>query len=166
MASRRLDPPTTESFIHNARTCSNGSITSQLVEYSRMDDSSRQQLFYYSTLDSYSGPKFKGEFKTSYNLEIDVDNKTYKATTTIPGLDKVIDSLWWVQAPANNDSSLVNVKALVTDPAGLGNYTRYYTRIRRSLLSDIPFRRPDHGRNYLFRYSRQGSKPQSRHQHR
>ena len=49
--------------------------------------------------DSYSGPKFKGEFNTGYNLEIQADSKTYTATTTIPGLNKYIDSLWWVPAP-------------------------------------------------------------------
>ena len=116
----RLDPHLlTKSFVHGARVLmSNGSITAQLQEYSITDDSTGQLLYYYSLTDSYSGPKFKGEFSTTYNLQIEVENKSYTAKTTIPGLNKIIDSLWWVPAPPSVDSSLVNVKAKVTDPAG------------------------------------------------
>jgi hypothetical protein len=58
----------------------------------------------------------------------------YTATTTIPRLDKYIDSLWWVNAPSSDDSAFVNLKARVVDPPGYGNYTRYYTSI-----NDGPF---------------------------
>jgi len=118
------------SFVHNALVLiSNGSITAQLQEYAVKDDSTGLLMYSYSLNDSYSGPKFKGAFQTTYSLEIRVDNKTYTATTTIPALAKVIDSLWWVPAPALADSGLVNLKARVTDPPGLGNYTRYYTQV-------------------------------------
>src|SRR5664279_152733 len=118
------------SFVHGARVLiSNGSITAQLQEYTVKDDSTGLQLYYYSLRDSNSGPKFKGEFNTAYSLEIDVDSQVYKATTTIPGLNKYIDSLWWVPAPLAADTPLVNVKARLVDPPGLGNYTRYYTEV-------------------------------------
>jgi hypothetical protein len=127
----KLDPnELTASFVHGARVLiSNGGNTSQLQEYSAVDDSSGLLLYYYSFNDSYSGPKFKGALSTHYSLEIHVADQTYMATTTIPGLDKIIDSLWWVPAPLIADSAQVNVKARVIDPPGLGNYTRYYTRV-------------------------------------
>jgi hypothetical protein len=119
-----------ESFVHNARVLiSNGSITAQLQEYTAQDSVTGLPVFYYSLKDSYSGPKFRGEFNTQYHLEIFVNNQTYTATTTIPALNKFIDSLWWVPAPPNVDSNLVNIKAKVTDPPGFGNYTRYYTKV-------------------------------------
>jgi hypothetical protein len=127
----RLDPSLlSSSFIHNATvTMSNGSITGQLREDSARNDSTGLMIYYYTFNNSYSGPKFQGEFNSKYNLEIAVGNKTYTATTTIPTLTKFIDSLWWVPAPAAADSALVNLKAMVTDPPGLGNYTRYYTSV-------------------------------------
>lgn len=129
----KLDPHVlTASFVHGAYVLiSDGQITGQLQEYSAIDDSSGILLYYYSFTDSYSGPKFKGAFNTKYSLEIHVSGQIYTATTTIPGLNKVIDSLWWVPAPLKADSGLVNVKAKVTDPPGLGNYTRYYTQVNK-----------------------------------
>jgi hypothetical protein len=123
----------TNSFVHHAIiTISNGSITTQLQEYEARDDSTGILLYFYSLSDSYSGPKFKGSFNTSYSMEIDVDSQLYTATTTIPGLNKYIDSLWWVPAPLEADSPLVNVRARVVDPPGLGNYTRYYTQVNNN----------------------------------
>ena len=118
------------SFIHDAIvTMSNGQITAQLQVDSVKSDSSSLIIYYYTFTNSYSGPKFSGEFNTQYKLQIVYLNKTYTATTTIPALVKFIDSLWWVPAPASADSDLVNIKALVTDPPGYGNYTRYYTKV-------------------------------------
>jgi hypothetical protein len=120
----------TGSYIHGANVImNNGSITGQLREDSTKDDSTGLVVYYYSFSPSYSGPKFKGEFKTAYNLEIRVGNKTYTANTTIPSLAKYIDSLWWVNAPSAADSALANLKARIVDPPGYGNYTRYYTSV-------------------------------------
>ena len=127
----RLDPNAlTESFVHGARVIiSDGAFNYQLQEYSSKDDSTGILLYYYTFRDSYSGPKFKGKLNTSYSLEVHISGQTYTATTTIPGLNKVIDSLWWLPAPLVQDSGLVNVKARVIDPPGLGNYTRYFTQV-------------------------------------
>jgi len=128
-----LDPQElTASFVHGAHVLiSNGQINAQLQEYSAIDDSSGLLFYYYTLTDDYSGPKFKGAFNTGYSLEIQVADQVYTATTTIPGLNKVIDSLWWMPAPLKSDSGLVNVVAKVTDPPGLGNYTRYYTAVNK-----------------------------------
>jgi hypothetical protein len=128
----KLEPSLlTSSYIHDAIvTISNGSIRGQLNEDSAaMNDSLGLVVYFYTFSRTYSGPKFKGEFNTRYNLEIQTGNKTYTATTTIPGLNKYIDSLWWVKAPAAADSGLVNLKARVVDPPGYGNYTRYFTSV-------------------------------------
>jgi Domain of unknown function (DUF4249) len=127
----KLDPSLlSSSYVHGAKvTMSNGSITAQLKEDSLKDDSTGLIVYYYSFNPSYSGPKFKGEFNTTYKLEIQVGSETYEASTTIPKLAKYIDSLWWVDAPAAADSALVNLKARVVDPPGFGNYTRYYTNV-------------------------------------
>ena len=127
----KLDPSLLgSSYVHGAKvTMSNGSITGQLKEDSLKDDSTGLIVYYYTFNPSYSGPKFRGEFNTAYNLEIQVGSETYEASTTIPKLAKYIDSLWWVDAPAAADSALVNLKARVVDPPGFGNYTRYYTNV-------------------------------------
>ena len=120
----------TASYVHGAHVImKNGSITGQLKEDSTKDDSTGFVVYYYTFSPIYSGPKFKGEFNTAYNLEIQVGNETYTASTTIPSLAKYIDSLWWVNAPSAADSGLVNLKARVVDPPGYGNYTRYYTSV-------------------------------------
>jgi hypothetical protein len=126
-----LDPSLLlSSYIHNARVMmSNGGITAQLREESVKNDSTGLTSYFYTFSDSTSGPKFRGELNTKYHLEIQVGNTVYTASTTIPGLDKYIDSLWWVKAPKSADSLLVNLKARVVDPPGYGNYTRYYTSI-------------------------------------
>jgi hypothetical protein len=126
-----LDPSLLlSSYIHDARVViSSGGITAQLREESVKNDSTGLTSYYYTFSDSNSGPKFRGELNTKYNLEIQVGNSVYTASTTIPGLDKYIDSLWWVKAPKSADSLLANLKARVVDPPGYGNYTRYYTSI-------------------------------------
>jgi hypothetical protein len=120
----------TASFVHGANvTMNNGSITAQLKEDSSRDDSTGLVVYYYTIDPVYSGPKFRGAFSTAYNLEIQVGNKTYTASTTIPTLAKYIDSLWWVNAPAVADSALVNLEARIVDPPGYGNYIRYFTSV-------------------------------------
>jgi hypothetical protein len=118
------------SYVHGATvTMNNGSISGHLNEDSLRDDSTGLVVYYYTFNPTYSGPKFRGAFNTAYNLEIQVGNKTYTASTTIPTLAKYIDSLWWVNASAAADSGLVNLKARAVDPPGYGNYTRYYTSV-------------------------------------
>jgi hypothetical protein len=120
----------TASFVHDAIvTMNNGNISAPLKEDSSRDDSTGLVVYYYTFEPTYSGPKFRGAFSTSYNLEIQVGNKTYTATTTIPSLAKYIDSLWWVNAPSAADSGLVNLKARIVDPPGYGNYIRYFTSV-------------------------------------
>lgn len=130
------------SFIRNANVqVNNGALTHQLKEY-KIEGINNYDLYYYSIDSSNLGTAFVGEFAKTYNLKITVDGKEYTATTTIPALNKKIDSLWWKKAPGNTDSSFAIVMARVTDPPGYGNYIRYFTK--RNQESFLP------GRNSAF----------------
>ncbi|MEP7253556.1 MAG: DUF4249 domain-containing protein [Ginsengibacter sp.] len=115
-------------FIHDAQvSISNGIITQQLKEYS-IDSSGGNRIYYYSIDTSNLQNAFTGQLDTKYDLKVVANGKEYTATTTIPPLAKTIDSLWWKPAPFTDDSTKVIVFVRATDPAGLGNYIRYYTK--------------------------------------
>ncbi len=116
------------SFVHDAViTISNGVKTHQLKEYSYATPANLK-IYYYSIDSSNLSTAFVGTFNTFYTLNIQVNSKTYTATTTIPALTKKIDSLWWKKAPDNPDSNKVVLVAKATDPPGYGNYIRYFTK--------------------------------------
>ncbi len=116
------------SFIHNAViTISEGNNNHVLKEYSQRL-ATGNSLFFYSNAP---GDNFMGATGTKYNLSVAIGGQTYSASTTIPQLTKKIDSLWWKKAPNNTDSTKVVLVAKITDPPGLGNYIRYFTRVNR-----------------------------------
>jgi len=119
-----------KTFVHDAVvTVSNGTTIMQLKEYP-FADTSGYTLYYYAPDDSNTTDLFLGEFGKTYTLNITTaDNKTYAATTTIPLLTKRCDSIWWKPAPFADDSNLCIMYGRFTDPPGLGNYVRYFTRI-------------------------------------
>ena len=115
-------------FIHDAQvTISNGSITQQLKEYS-IDSSGGTRIYYYSIDTINLQNAFTGQLDTKYDLKVVTNDKEYTAVTSIPALSKKIDSLWWKPAPFSTDSTKVIVFVRATDPPGLGNYIRYYTK--------------------------------------
>ncbi len=118
------------SFIHDAIvTVSDDSKTVQLQEYD-YTDSTGYRFFYY-TVD-YTDPAniLFGKFNTTYHLNIQLhDSSVYTATTTIPLLRKTCDSLYWLPAPNNPDTSRCVLYGLFNDPAGLGDYVRYFTSV-------------------------------------
>ncbi|MDQ6764160.1 MAG: DUF4249 domain-containing protein, partial [Bacteroidota bacterium] len=115
-------------FVHDATvSVSNGSKTQTLKEYS-IDSAGGNKVYYYSIDSANLSGAFVGEVNTKYDLKIIANNTDYHATTTIPPIAKKIDSLWWEPAPFTTDTSKVIVIVRATDPPGLGNYIRYYTR--------------------------------------
>jgi hypothetical protein len=116
------------SFVHNAEvTMTNGILTHTFKEYT-VPLSNGYFLYYYG-IDSASLPTaFIGEFGKQYNLTIKSEGKIYTAKTSIPLLVKTFDSLWTIKAPAPADTSKRVLWTRVTDPPGLGNYVRYFTR--------------------------------------
>lgn len=116
------------SFIHNAEvTMSNGTVTHKFKEYT-VPLGNGYSIYYYGIDSSNLATAFVGEFNKQYNLTIKVDGQTYTAQTTIPTLTKRFDSLWTKAPPPNVDTSKRLLMVRVTDPPGLGNYIRYFTR--------------------------------------
>lgn len=116
------------SFVRNAEiTVSNGLLTHKLKEYATVLPGGIT-IYSYSIDSADLATAFVGEFDTDYNLRIKSENKEYTATTTIPKLEKKPDSLWWKPAPFSDDTNNVIVMIKATDPPGLGNYVRYFTK--------------------------------------
>ncbi|MGH2649151.1 MAG: DUF4249 domain-containing protein [Ginsengibacter sp.] len=121
------------SFVHNADVfISDGSNEQKLKEYF-IDSTGGARIYFYST-DTANSSSFKGQLNTTYNLRIISDGSEYTASTTIPPLSKKIDSLWWNPVSFSADTTEVNVTVRATDPPGLGNYIRYFTK-----TNDGPF---------------------------
>jgi len=117
------------SFVHDAVvTVSDGSTTAQLKEYS-FTDTSGYTVYYYSVDSSDLSSLITGQFEKQYQLTIETGEQTYTASTTIPALAKVCDSMWWTPAPFADDSNLCVMNGKFIDPPGLGNYVRYFTKI-------------------------------------
>ncbi|MBC7830009.1 MAG: DUF4249 domain-containing protein [Chitinophagaceae bacterium] len=117
------------SFVRNAEVfISNGTKTHKLKEY-EVPIANSLSVFYYSTDSSSLSTSFAGEFATNYTLTIRADGKDYSSSTMIPALAKKIDSLWWLNAPNKEDSNKAILMVKTTDPPGLGNYIRYFTRV-------------------------------------
>lgn len=119
------------SFVHGAEVfVSNGTQTHKLKEYSR-SLGNNVSLFYYSIDSSNLSTAFLGQLNHPYSLKIVSEGKEYTATTTIPGLTKRIDSVWWKKPTVTSDSTKVIVMVRATDPPGFGDYIRYYTKTNR-----------------------------------
>ncbi|MEX6686703.1 DUF4249 domain-containing protein [Danxiaibacter flavus] len=120
------------SFVHDAVvTISDGIKTVRLKEFSYKDSVSGYTGYFYTTDPLLPSQAFRGKVNTTYSLQIQTpDSITYTASTTIPAIAKKCDSLWWLPAPAaNDDTTLAVVMGRFTDPPGLGNYVRGYTRV-------------------------------------
>ncbi|MEO5892359.1 MAG: DUF4249 domain-containing protein [Ferruginibacter sp.] len=124
-----LDPALLiNSFVRNADvTISNGVLTHKLKEYATAVGGGIT-LYSYSIDSANLATAFLGEFNTSYTLNITAEGKEYTAATTIPALTKKADSLWWKTAPYSDDTNNVVLMVRSTDPPGLGNYIRYFTK--------------------------------------
>jgi len=116
------------SFVHNAEVImTNGTLTHTFKEYT-VPLGNGYFLYYYGIDSANLGTAFAGEFGKQYTLTIKAEEKTYTATTTIPALTKIFDSLWTKLPPQNVDTSKRILMARAIDPPGLGNYVRYYTK--------------------------------------
>ncbi|MBN8675765.1 MAG: DUF4249 domain-containing protein [Chitinophagales bacterium] len=122
------------SFVRNAEVyVSNGTLTHRLKEYTIVAGGGLN--FYYYSIDSADlATAFTGELSKQYSLRIVADGKEYTATTTIPAITKRIDSLYWKQAPGSNPPEKVAVMIKATDPPGLGDYARYFTKRNQEIF--------------------------------
>jgi hypothetical protein len=118
------------SFVHDAVvTVSDGSKTVHLKEYS-ITDTSGFTVYYYTVDSTDLSAIMIGDFEKQYTLNITTkDGENYTSVTTIPALTKKCDSLWWKPVPFTDDTTLCALVLTVTDPPGLGNYVRYFTKV-------------------------------------
>jgi hypothetical protein len=125
----QLSPQLLEaSFVHNADVyIYNGTFTHKLREY-HIDTTGGFKAYFYTIDTANLGTAFLGELNKRYDLKIEYNGIEYTSSTTIPSLAKKPDSLWWKPAPLNPDTNKVVVMVKTTDPPGLGNYVRYFTK--------------------------------------
>jgi hypothetical protein len=115
-------------FVHDAAvSVSDGTRTHRLKEYS-VPVAPGLFFYFYGTDSTSLNTAITGTFNTTYNLNIEAAGNNYQAVTTIPILAKKPDSLWWKPAPFASDTNQAVVWVHSSDPPGLGNYVRYYTR--------------------------------------
>ncbi len=118
------------SFINNAKVfLSDGTKTIQLKNY-EFKFANGYRYNFYSTDLSDPTHTILGVLGKTYQLTIDYNGALYNSETTIPLLTKQIDSLWYRPVPNRPlTDSFVVLSAKITDPPGLGNYIRFYTKI-------------------------------------
>jgi hypothetical protein len=109
---------------------SNGTLTHKLKEYA-VPLAPGYTGYYYGIDSANLATAFLGEFNKRYTLTIKAEGKEYSAITHIPLLTKYPDSIWFKQAPLNPDTNKRVIMTKTTDPPGLGNYIRYFTRKNR-----------------------------------
>jgi hypothetical protein len=122
------------SFVRNAEVyVSNGTLTHRLKEYT-IPAGGGLNFYYYSIDSANLATAFTGELNKQYSLRILTEGKEYTAVTTIPAITKRIDSLYWKQAPGSNPPEKVAVMIKATDPPGLGDYARYFTKRNQEIF--------------------------------
>ncbi len=116
------------SFVRNAEVyISNGTLTHKLKEYAEPIFLGIN-TYYYSIDSSDLSTSFVGEFNKSYNLRILSEGKEYLSNTKIPSLDWYPDSVFFKPVPFNPDTNARSMFVHATEPRGLGNYCRYFTK--------------------------------------
>lgn len=116
------------SFIHDADVyISNGILTHKLKEYS-IPLFPGVNTYYYGIDSAQLGTAFTGELNTTYTLRVVADGKEYLSTTKIPGLDWIPDSVYFKRPNTDLDTARRNMFVTATDPIGLGNFIRYFTK--------------------------------------
>jgi len=116
-------------FVRNAEVyMSNGSLTHRMKEYA-FPLAPGYTAYYYGIDSASLATSFLGELNTSYSLRILADGMEYTANTTIPAQTEVPDSFYFKPAPLNPDTNKRVMFVRLNDPVGMGNYSRYFTRI-------------------------------------
>lgn len=115
-------------FVHNAEVyISNGVLTHRLKEYS-YDLIPGFSAYVYSIDSASLSTAFVGELNKTYSLTIISGGNEYHSTTSIPGLNTVPDSFYFRVAPMNPDTNKRVMVLRASDPPGLGNSVRYFTK--------------------------------------
>ncbi len=115
-------------FVHNADVyVSNGTFTHKLKEYPIPLAPGLIAYFYSNDLLN-STTSFLGQLNSNYSLRIVTEGQEYTSNTFIPNNDLKLDSIWVKPVPFNDDTLKRNLYFRGTDPLGLGNSGRYFTK--------------------------------------
>ncbi|MBC7934426.1 MAG: DUF4249 domain-containing protein [Rhizobacter sp.] len=118
-----------DAFVRNAEVyMSNGTLIHRLKEYN-YELLPGINAYYYSTDSSNLATAFEGAFGGAYTLRIISEGKEYIASTDIPAASQFPDSVWFMPAPQNPDTTKRIMYVRATDPPGRGNYYRYFTKV-------------------------------------
>ena len=116
------------SFLRNAEVyLSNGSTTHKLKEYATPLAPGFTGYFY-SNDNLNLSTSILGQLNKNYTLRIVAEGKEYTSFTTIPTNAITLDSIYTRLAPLNVDTSKRVLLLRSTDPPGLGNFGRYFTK--------------------------------------
>ena len=115
-------------FARNAEVfISNGTITHKLKEYATPIAPGVTGYFYSNDVLNPT-TAFLGELNKTYMLRVVAEGKEYTSTTRIPTNAITLDSIFTRPAPLNPDTAKRTLQLRSTDPAGLGNFGRYFTK--------------------------------------
>lgn len=116
------------SFVRNADVyVSNGTITNKLIEYPLQVGPGLTAYFYSNDLLN-PATVITGQLNSTYTLRIVSEGQEYTSSTFIPSNALKLDSIWVKQVPFNDDTLKRNLNFRATDPIGLGNSGRYFTK--------------------------------------
>jgi len=122
------------SFVHNADVyMSNGLLTHKLKEYA-VPLAPGFTGYFYGIDSSNLATAFVGELNTNYSMRVVSEGQEYTSSTNIPFNAIVLDSMWVTVAPHNPDTSKRVLFIKATDPHGLGNYGRYFTKKNKNVF--------------------------------
>jgi Domain of unknown function (DUF4249) len=115
-------------FVRNADVyVSNGTLTHKLKEYPLQLAPGLTAYFYSNDLLN-PATSFSGQLNNAYSLKVVTEGQEYRSNTFIPNNDLKLDSIWVKPAPQNTDTLKRIFYIKVTDPPGLGNSGRYFTK--------------------------------------
>jgi hypothetical protein len=115
-------------FIRNADVyVSNGTLTHKLKEYPLQLGPGLVAYFYSNDLLN-PATSFTGQLNSAYTLRIVSEGQEYTSNTFIPNNSLKLDSIWVKPVPFSVDSLKRNLNFRATDPIGLGNSGRYFTK--------------------------------------
>ena len=131
----KIDPQIlAASFLRNAEVyISNGVTTHKLKEYSHQLAAGLTGYFY-SNDNLNSSSAFLGELNKTYTLKVIAEGKEYTSSTYIPTNAITLDSIYTRRAPLNIDTAKRVLLLKSTDPPGLGNFGRYFTKKNNDLF--------------------------------
>jgi hypothetical protein len=115
-------------FVHNADVyVSNGTLTHKLKEYP-LQLAPGLTAYFYSIDLLNPATNFSGQLNKGYSLRILSAGQEYTSNTFIPNNDLKLDSIWVKSVPFSDDTLKRNLYFRATDPIGLGNSGRYFTK--------------------------------------